>query len=359
MPTSLSPSTPKSNSPTTTTSNTMAIIFTDTPDNNCSVFEPLLYTISNPDNLSVDAEVFSTNETSALGIKRIPASTYASFNIAGYLRRRLNPTPFTTDSFGLFSDPLRTITVAVRCGSAISPVRTFSAATSKLYDNQYLSDMPCNRSIAWHENDEISLYIPDSSLYYKLTLSGPSKIIFSSPRHTFSRGIVSLCIDMKTLYSRLINYNTTPEDYHSMCIEIYNGNQQLISLHYTLNTNPSASSNTRLCWLNRLGAIDFFSFSKPSDTSLSVSKEHCLCHDTLAVSNLSASTQFKVSSGFLPQNTLNPVAAIISSPRVWMVNQNTLIPIDITSDSLHFSHSALNSVEISFRPCTPQVCQNF
>lgn len=337
----------------------MAIIFTDIPDNNSSVFEPLLYSISNSDNSSVEAEIFSTNETNTLGIKRIPATPTASFNIASYLRRRLNPKPFEPDAFGLFSDPQRTITVAVRCGSAVSPVRTFTAATSQLSDNQYLSTMPFIRSIAWHENDEISLYVPDSSLHYKLTLFGPRKLVFTSPQYIASRGIVSLCINMKLLHSRLINYYAVPEDYYSMSIEICNAQKQLLLVRYELNSTPQSNSNIRLCWINRLGAIDFFSFPQPSSTSLSVSKQRCLRNDGISISNISASTLYQTSTEFLPQRLLNPVAAILSAPRVWMVNQNSLIPIDILSDSLRFSRNALNSVEISFRHSSPQVCQNF
>ena len=336
----------------------MAILFTNTPDDFASVFEPLSYSVSNTQNKTLSAEILTSDSNSPIGIKRIPAANTASFNIAAYLRRQIKPSPFSSNAFGLFSDKGRFVSVVVKCDSAISPVRTFTGATSSLHENTLLSDISSRRSISWKDNGEISLLVPDSSLHYSIKLSGSKSLSFSSSEYIASRGIVSLCISMSMLHEQLIKKGFDPNNYSSMSVEISNPLKSLAVISYDI--NPLATdSDTRLCWLNKFGALDYFSFSNPLDSAISVTKDRFLNHDGFSIASISASTLYRVSSGFLPAKLFAAVAYIISSPKVWMVQNSMFIPVDITSDNLHFSPLSANSVDFTFRPAKPNVCQNF
>lgn len=335
----------------------MAVIFTNTPNDYAPLFEPVSYTISNSGNSHVNAEIITTDLPNPVGIKRLPAATSCSFNIAGYLRRLLNPTPFNQNNFGFFSDKGRFVTAAVKCDSAISPVKTFVGATSTLHENQLLSDLAITRSISWNDNDEISILVPDASLYYSIKLFGSKTLSFSSSEYVAARGIVSLCISMPFLRDQLAKNGYSYNNFSSLSISISNAAKQLASINY--NIIPASDSDIRLCWFNKFGAIDYFSFSQPYDSTFSVLKDRFLNHDGFAVASISASTQHRVSSGFLPHNTLSAVAHILCSPRVWLANNNSFTPVDILSDNLHFAPLSTNSVDFSFRLSKPQVCQNF
>lgn len=333
-------------------------MFSEIPAYYSSVFGALAYKINNIDvRLDSDIEIYTTARQDPIGVKRIPAGSTGEVDISGYMRRSISPKPFPVDRMGLFQDTGRYVTAGVSCQGVMSPIRTYTGSRRRMYEFEMLSALPQKRTIAWDENDEVSFLVPDSSLTYSISLYGTKNYVIESPEYIASRGVVTMTVGMPSVEASVRAAGMKPEEFTRMKVCVMNVGREIGQVGYEICKRPSGS--VRLCWFNALGGLDYHSFDVVLAETLSVTKQTVLGNEGYLPASIRCGKYTELHSGYLPRVWMEGVAGLLSSPRVWQVDEDSFIPVDVLSQGTAIYHDRLNSLSFTIRNKIPSICQNF
>lgn len=334
------------------------MIFTQVPPYYSSVFEPLLYRMTNiKEGVNSDVEIYTTLQQDALGVKRIAPGSAAEVNISSYMRRYISPVPFPVDSAGLFQDEGRYVVAGITCQGVMSPIRTYVGAARRVYEFEMLSSLPTLRTIAWDESDEVSFVVPNSSLTYSIELSGTKNYTFESGEYIASRGVVSITVGMPGIAGLVKNAGMVPDDFSKMRIRVRNVGRSIGEVEYYIRSR--SAGQVRLCWFNSLGGLDYHTFCKVLSEPVAVSKKVFEGIEGYTPASIRRESYRELSSGYLPRLWVEGLSGLLSSPRVWRVEEGEFIPVDILTAGNALYRDKLNCMELLLRDRIPVTSQNF
>jgi hypothetical protein len=84
----------------------------------------------------------------------------------------------------------------------------------------------------------------------------------------------------------------------------------------------------RLCWVNAYGALDYHTFEHTGRRSV-VSEKSRVCTDGYEVGDSAARRLFTVRSEWVDAATLEWLAGVVTSPRVWLCSGQTFRRLDV------------------------------
>jgi len=116
------------------------------------------------------------------------------------------------------------------------------------------------------------------------------------------------------------------------------GGPEAIVLHYSL--TGEMGRGVKLCWVNRYGAIDYFTFSALA-RGVTVTKGADFSRTT---------TTLTIVSQYQPQAVIDALSGVCSSSRVWMVGQaGEHHPAKVVTHELSFSQQGPNNLKITIQ----------
>lgn len=326
------------------------------PDNFSPAFGEVIYTVENSGGGVFDVEILDSG-SGCMGIKRFAGEGTVDINTAGYVRRGLSPEPLAGGGCGFRMDNGRAVKSSIRIGNLTSDVRIFTAGLRNLPAGRPLTMLPMHRDIARDESDEISFATDGGTYRAEITVKAAADYKFAVGGHTAGAGICTFVTDMEWVMAQVGSAGGDPEACRSVHVAVFSGDAELFRCIYVLRRNPAGA--VRLCWLNSLGAVDRFTFPSPVSGGVGAAKERIVSAGGFETVYSGAERFSVLNSGYRPENVLNALAEIISSPRVWIAGNGGFERVDVTSDSAIVRSEELACLKIRVRENRSVNYQNF
>lgn len=105
----------------------------------------------------------------------------------------------------------------------------------------------------------------------------------------------------------------------------------------------------RMCWLNRYGTVDYYTFSPVQRRTVSAVKNRITTGRGTRTAHVESEYTATVQSPFLPASHVGELSGIVTSPRVWLVNGLEATEVDIISGSVDIDSEGPQKLEITYR----------
>lgn len=273
-----------------------------------------------PTDLIVEILELSTGEVVATQLLRNVLS--ATINIAPYVEHFAEYAPSLLRQTAFHEAP--TANYKVRVDGIESEEIVLSVNRSKIDEAPTLvTSLPFQRRIARGESDEVVI------------ISGKDKRIYAEFEDE-NGAILNLDYLPTTEASILtISPDEFDETVKSFEVTLYCEGQVLGTLHYTI-ASP-LKSNTRLAWLSESGAIERYTFPKSHKTLISTQKQSFLTSDGICTAHCRAKQVVSVCSRFESSKTIEALAEIATSPKVWIENDEGCDLVEITTPEIEYN----------------------
>ena len=313
-----------------------------------------------------------------LGIKKFIGGDQADIRLSRYAVQLFDVRPVAAvDGYdgrsALAGDTHKSVSLQLESGGAMSPP---AALVLSRIDSGYfkpMTDMPLSREIDRDGCDEVSLILPagDASATARFTglpgggeaqagggatgcgerpasrcastlagtLSAPVEPLEIDLGAAVAPCVATLAIDMADMARRIGESGRDVVEFSAMDVTIDLGGQaEAVVLHYSL--TGEAGRGVRLCWINRYGAIDYFTF-------VVLSRGVAVTEGTVFART---ATTLTLASQYQPRATIDALAGICSSPGVWMVDEaGKYCPVEVTTHELSFPQQSPGNLKITIK----------
>lgn len=334
--------------------------FTSIPENYSPAFAEALFVFAadegDADALEITVRDARTDE--AIGAKRLFASQGRAVNISGYLGRRFEMDPVTSLGGGLKAVPGRTVKALVEAGGEASPEVSFTASCVRVPARGMMSTVR-RTVIGPGEYDEIPLMIPGERIAAEVILRGRAERRLSMEALAPGDEAVVAVISMPEIGARLAElYGEELAEYREMRVEVRGDGVQAAVRSYTL--NPDAGGGVRLCWVNGLGGLDFFTFPCVETQSVAASKQRIFTPEGYRVVTSRRERIMIVSSGYQPEERLAWLAGAVCSPKVWRLGDDGAAEaVDVVTDSAVERSRNMSSITLAVRRARAEASRMF
>ncbi|MFI3331302.1 MAG: hypothetical protein R3Y38_05810 [Rikenellaceae bacterium] len=328
------------------------------PENLSAAFLPVAYGVSaSSSDESFDVEIYDGDFDECLGIKRYLGEQNYTVELGDYLRYRFDIEPISGPKCELFEDESKLKAVGVKIDGIFETSPSWHTfATVNVEGLEALSSAPLSRKITWGQRDELSILVVDSALSARYSFSGEVEdFVIELDALSAENKVVSLLTDMVTLKAYLQENELDADLFSALKLEIFANDEVILEINYSLESE--AEDEFRLCWLNKYGALDYYTFSGNVLGYCQVSKQRVYSSSGYKVTGSSLSRMMNLYTDFLPNKTLEWLSELLASAKVWIVEGDDFQLIDVLSDSLVYKDEDLLRLELSVRNAQSEVYQ--
>ena len=324
------------------------------PDNYSSAYTGAIYTIDDTATTQPQiVEVLDSQRGETLGFRRVQYLNNNKINLVRYLARALNPQPILSAGWSVPEG--RTVEAQLLADDTSTERRIFTASLSNLTEDMLLSSLT-HRTVSPSDLDEISLFASAGQLTISVAFGAdsPTQQIVALRKH--SGGLISYVLDVENILQLAGN----PDEVRQFWIYISLAGKTIGQLRYSV--VPASPQSVRLGWLNPYGAIDYHTF-RSLGRLLCNEKERVMTGQSVQrVTTVRSSYVWEevLSSGYLPATTATALSGLLSSPRVWRVEDGEACLVDVTEEMVAVSdEEQLSALRFSVREAEPHQTQFF
>ena len=319
-----------------------------TPPKYSPAYADAIFQIEAPKNEKITLDIYNNDNSQIIGRKKISGATQYDINIANYAKRQFEISPIISDTTQFVIPSKRTINIKIG-----TPVGNASATLSAgIYYpelNTLLSDCPTEKVIRYDESDEIPFRTKNGTLSAQITIYGKNKedsLVLTTKE--VSEGMVVLTLNMPDINQTLTDKSIGDiTEYNRMELRIMANAEQIITIQYKL--IHRSKENTRICWWNPYGHIDFYTMQNISQKNIRNFKTKIYSSNGyIPVENYSE-TELAMNSQFENYNTMEWLSQLVSSPKAWIYDNGIFIPIDITTNNIVTKSEQLTMMNITAR----------
>lgn len=300
--------------------------FTTIPQDFSSLFGNVIYSIECDVPTSFDAEIIDTQGGLVIGVKHFDNVTRCDINIAPYLRRKIKFTPTVGATGFVKSDAI--VSAAVKIGNLQSPARRFVATNTMLTSATILTTMPSKRCITHGQSDVITIFSPAS---YTVAVTAYSEHLTE-------------CESYNSTGDEVVAFRLNTHDFpdaERIVVSIGNFGE----LEYAV--VPHGQSAQRMAWRSTAGSIESYSFPIEKERKIEVSKKMMEGADGRHDLAIECEELITLLSAYEIAQTIDALSEIVSSPQVWMVDNDGYHPTYIPQRSILITrHGELSFTEI-------------
>lgn len=316
------------------------------PENYAGVLAPVVYEIDQADPAEIiSVRIPGDDDEQIVGEKRLTGETEYTVNISNYLEARIAVEPVSGQWLGLGKAAKRSCTARIAVGGQASSVTQATGGCEVCPAGAILSESPTPCRIAFGEKDEIAVIAPGLRLTAKATMfrnDGASTEV-ALGNIICGDGIYVLVVDTEYVGSYLADGFGT---YARMEVEITGGETVTVKRVYEI--VPARPNTTRLCWQNRYGQVDYYTFAT-AETSIDISKSRSYLAQGYRAVGMTRDTVRRLVSECEPRSTIEWLSGILSSPQVWIAGRDGFAPVDVMSDNAVIHNGQPISLEITVR----------
>lgn len=324
----------------------MGVVIRKQPGDFSSAFCEAVYVISGAQGIT-DVEVLKS-DGEVLGVKRFRCDSEIEVNIAGYVQRCLVPEPCIGDECLLWMSGGRCVAASVRVDGQTSAGRLFTAALKDLAEFEIMSGLPRIRKISYGETDEISFPLPNKKLTVSLTVSGNGFSFDVTDEYLPGKCIATFVLNMDHVGRMASARGYNAESVERVSVSLGCDGVWFCKMDYAV--VPRVKNAVRLCWLNALGGVDYYTFGVAISEKLQVNKERIVTSGGYRSIASSPSRVLEVGTGFITAGELAAVTEILCASKVWRVcDDGKVLPVDVLTDSAIVRSKELMALKLSFR----------
>jgi hypothetical protein len=315
-----------------------------------SAFRPARFVLTDveaPEGL--DVEILPATGSEVLGVKRIWGQGEFAVNVAPYVRSLLSPLPLCDKAMGVNTDRKRYAICRVSAAGVTSDVAYLTAGTVDAPTDVILSAAPDRLTIRKGEKDEITVIttgggVTPSIIFPYGGLEYSDNIYLGNS----STGMHTFVVDEAMVASRFAGTTgLARENMREFIVMLSSGDIQ-IKRRYVVDATPHRGR--RLAWVNRYGAIDYYTFPDTDSRTLSGGRGRILSSAGWSTVATKAEDWTSLTSDYEEGATLEWLAEILSSPRVWIVEGNKSIEVDVADGSVLFDPTLPGNMTLKVRP---------
>ncbi len=321
-----------------------------------SAFRPACYGLAGvqpPAAGGVDIEIRSYGTDEVLGVKRLYTSGTASINVAPYARRFLSPRPMCDRAQGLFIAPDRAYFCYLVSEGFISDPVALCAGVEDAPTDVIASLAPADVRIAPGEKDEIPIlsgdWITPEIIFHR---AGTTYTDTSMGRRNVL-GMVAAVIDPEAvcgIYAARTGGAASELTEFSVRLRLSASGfeNEIVERRYTI--DRTARTGRRLAWINRFGAIDYYTFPQAAEFRSTGSRSSVETPAGRLTVGTDARQSLKLLSEPCDAVTAGWLSEIFSSPEVWMVEGASFEKVDIADGGVVASPLKPSVVEVVVSP---------
>lgn len=323
------------------------------PENYQGAYADLLYGISdaNPQQ-PVEVAVYGESAARPVGVKRLRGQAEYTVNIAPYMRRQLDPVPQYMPRCVVYNPEGRVAEGQITVGTETTAIRCFTAGIKGARMMELMSEAPLEQSIAPGETDELSVIAPfdEPTFFYGYLYTEDNSEEFVFSRAALGTGkpfCLAVNMDEVAQWAAVSGRQGSLEGYAQLvvCLE-RNG---VVSPVRRYRLRRPDGRTMRLCWVNPLGGIDFYTFAVCAKTTVTAEKSRAYTRDGFTVYGSHGRTEWELRSQYEGHTEAEWLAGVIASPRVWICRGQSFVPADVVTDRIEFSAAAPVSITIRVR----------
>ena len=273
-----------------------------------------------PRDLVVEILELPTGEVVATQLLRNVLS--ATINIAPYMEHFAEYKPSVHHKTTFSEAP--TATYKVRVEGIESEEVVVSINRSKIDEPPTLvTSFPLLRRIARGESDEVVVVSGKGNRIY-VEIEDENCAIFTFDYLPTSEASI-LTISPDELDETIKSFEVT----------LYCEGQVLGTLRYVIST--PLKSATRLAWISESGAIERYTFPKSYKTVLTTDKRSVLTSEGICTAHCQAKQTISLCSRFESSKTIEALAQIASSPKVWVEDDGGFTLVEVATPSIDYN----------------------
>lgn len=320
---------------------------TSLPADYKSAYGRLNYSFAGDNNDStVDIEIYCHNRLS--GVKRVRNGSTFTIDAADYVTHFFNPQPAIVyrNATAVNINTYANADVEVGVGDIRSEMRMFTVATEDLELYQIASPMGSERTICPGEMDEISFVSPEASVGARVTIYNPAATTYSINQLSCPKGLRTVAIGMNDVVTHVL---TNPELIEKLKVEILIDNTVRATVNYRVRERKADSA--RLCWLNRLGGISYYTFDYKTSEWVESQKERIETESGSRTVWSESRICCSLMSDYLTDAQAESISDLIASPRVWRLNDEGSVatPVDVVTAKVTTHTNSLKAVRVTVR----------
>ena len=199
-----------------------------------------------------------------------------------------------------------------------------------------ISAMPHSRTISRNESDELLLLGEEGAIYTARIVADTGEVLSLETTSVTGATILSISTE---------DFGT---DIRTLDLELSCEGVSLGSLHYTL--RPRYNSSVRVAWLSHKGSTERYTFPVTSKVQCASQRGVVEKLDKQQVASISSVCDITLVSRYESHDTIQALAEIICSPKVWMEEGGVWSEVVVTSPTLDYNlFGELDSMSINIR----------
>jgi hypothetical protein len=305
----------------------------------------------------VDIEIRGATDE-LLGVKRIYSSSEeVSLNVTPYVRRLLAPVPMCESAAGIYVGGARTASCFLSAEGFVSEAVALCGGSEDAPVNTLLSAAPDRVKIAPGERDEMGI-ISGDRVYCDISFSKGDVSFTHQMGERNAAGMLAAVIDTDAVCSAYASVTGGAEsELREFTVRLRldeTGFQnKIVERTYTIERNASAGH--RLAWVNRYGAVDYYTFPVCEEFRSEGSRTRIETPAGYRTVATTARQSLKLLSDPCDTPTAEWLSGLFSSPAVWMVRGSEFEKVEVATGKVVATPLQPTVIEVSVSPATVNV----
>lgn len=288
----------------------------------------------------VEVDILVDERIEAVGTKRYYNRQMVEVDVSAYARAELDVVPVLHRGLAMIRS--RSVPMSVRVGGDRSEKVQVTAGTHPLPYDTLLSDLQ-QRTIGLDERDEISFVTEQREVLPLITVidrEGNSQTWTDAP-FLADKAVLVYGIDIANIVSQAQNYGIAPQAIRTIKIDMMIGAERYEMVKYDVRDQ---SDGVRLAWVNRFGAIDYYTFRN------AISSQLVIQTDVPIGEPKPTYTECELASDVVPRRVAEALAGIVAASKVWVVDTDGYRLCEVISDSVEWDNcSKPSAIKLKIR----------
>ncbi len=294
-------------------------MFIKEPEPFASFREDLVFEYSQESSSDLVFEIELEDEEENQEVKKLYDMSEATINIAHVVANKFMTAPSSGVS-SLVTPESGYGLVKLWCGEESSAAQYFVAAQAELPEVGVLTSMPMSRIISYGESDEIWIRTHEGALV-EIEVKAISE-----------GDVVSTLFEHTTQECGFVRFRLSTEDFgaYTKLVKVIVACDDVVLSEVDYYYIPKVKGAVRIAWIGSYGGVEHYTF--PVTNTLTKFK--------------SGVRQYEIESAYEPQWVVDALSEILSSEKIWIVEDGVYSQVEMLSDSVVVnSNGELSTVE--------------
>ena len=321
----------------------------------------LLFTIENNSNKApLKVDIIRTDTNAKIGSKLYSPADTIEVGTTGYLTPILKVNPINSGQEYVVLDNERAIPIRITANEtrpngdeiqiSSQEVIVVAAKENIEFDSVMNSTNEFVAPVSKDDSFEIAIMTSGEIIYeailtfvHKNAKNFWTKKINMPIRH---KGIVIFNLDMKQIAIEMVNKNLNWSDYDEIKCTVENKYTSKYVAQYTIPIANRRKNSTRLCWKNRLGAVEYYTFPYLKRRLTKIDKDRVQTASGGRITKAIVEKIIEIQSDFEVKAAIQQIAQIAQSTDVWLCEKDKFTPVIVMDSEITIEEETCTYIQL-------------